>query len=168
MKKLVGPVAVQVYALGLYVDPRNMAAKLASFKGQKTASKDLFATLESGAFDKLLVLKMARTVGASTLVKALSDAIKPRLGPGDAAALAAFQDTLLSGLQGGSAEKATQFGFGMRLSSLTVTINGKKAGSPINSLNLNRALLNTFVGEKAVSAGAKASIGEGVLRLLNE
>lgn len=168
VKKIVGPVAVQVYAVGLYLDPRGVKAKLASFKGQNKASKELYSSLEKEAFDKLLVLKMVRTVGASKLVDALSEAIKPRLGAGDMAALNKFQDTLLSGLKSGSADKGTQFGFGIRTSTLTVTINGKKAGSAIESLNLNRALLNTFVGEKAVSAGAKASIGEGLLSILAE
>jgi hypothetical protein len=38
VKKLLGPVGVNVYAVGLYVDPRAAAAKLAAFKSEKAAN----------------------------------------------------------------------------------------------------------------------------------
>jgi hypothetical protein len=58
-----------------------------------------------------------------------------------------------------------QFGFGVRLSTLTVTINGKKQGE-INSASLAKALIKTYVDENAVSKDAKTRIGEGLLSII--
>lgn len=62
VKKLVGPVGVKVYAVGLYVEPKGALARLAAFKGQSKGSKKLFDSVEGESFDKILLLKMARKV----------------------------------------------------------------------------------------------------------
>ncbi len=167
VKKLVGPVGVKVYAVGLYVDQAAAAKKLSKFKGHKTGSKQLFQAVEAEGFDKIVLLKMARKVGAATLVNALAESVKPRLGKGSDAALAQFQEILLAGLKGGEAETGKQFGFGVHGGSkLIVTINGKKQGE-IASGPLSKALLKTYLDDSAVSKDLKESLAQGVLTWVN-
>lgn len=167
VKKLVGPLAVKVYGVGLYVDKGVAVRKLSKFKGHKAGSKALFDALETGNFDKIVLLKMARKVGAATLVNALAESVKPRLGKGSEAALLQFQDVLLAGLKGGEAETGKQFGFGIQGGSkLIVTINGKKQGE-IASGPLAQALLKTYLDNNAVSKDMKESVAQGLLTWIN-
>lgn len=167
VKKLVGPLAVKVYGVGLYVDEKTMTKKLSKFKGHKTGSKALFDALESETFDKIVLLKMARKVGAATLVNALAESVKPRLGKGSDAALNQFQDVLLAGLKGGEAETGKQFGFGIQGGNkLIVTINGKKQGE-IASGPLAQAMLKTYLDDNAVSKDMKDSVAQGILTWIN-
>jgi hypothetical protein len=106
-------------------------------------------------------------VGAATLVNALAESVKPRLGKGSEAALTQFQDVLLAGLKGGEAETGKQFGFGVHGGSkLVVTINGKKQGE-IASAPLSKALLRTYLDDNAVSKDLKESIATGILTFVN-
>lgn len=168
VKKLVGPLAVKVYGVGLYVDEKAVGKRLSKFKGHKTGSKQLFDALESDTtFDKLVLLKMARKVGAATLVNALAESVKPRLGKGNDAALTQFQDVLLAGLKGGEAETGKQFGFGIQGGNkLIVTINGKMQGE-IASGPLAQAMLKTYLDDNAVSKDMKDSVAQGILTWIN-
>lgn len=106
-------------------------------------------------------------VGASKLVSALAESVKPRLAKGSEAALAEFQDVLLAGLKGGEAETGKQFGFGIQGGGkLVVSINGKKSGE-IASAPLSKALLKTYLDDNAVSKDLKDSIATGVLSFVN-
>ena len=69
VKKLVGPVAVKVYACGFYCDKKAAAKRLAKFKGEKGGSKKLFDAVEAEAFDKIILLKMARKVYCGALTR---------------------------------------------------------------------------------------------------
>jgi hypothetical protein len=168
VKKLVGPLAVKVYGVGLYVDEKAVGKRLSKFKGHKTGSKALFDALEADTtFDKIVLLKMARKVGAATLVNALAESVKPRLGKGSDAALLQFQDVLLAGLKGGEAETGKQFGFGIQGGNkLIVTINGKKQGE-IASGPLAQAMLKTYLDDNAVSKDMKDSVAQGILTWIN-
>lgn len=107
-------------------------------------------------------------MGASKLVSALAESVKPRLAKGSEAALAEFQDVLLAGLKGGDAEAGKQFGFGIGQGGgkLVVSINGKKQGE-IASAPLSKALLKTYLDDDAVSKDLKESIATGVLSFVN-
>ncbi len=106
-------------------------------------------------------------MGAATLVNALAESVKPRLGKGAEAALTQFQDVLLAGLKGGEAETGKQFGFGIHGGSkLIVTINGKKQGE-IASSPLSKALLKTYLDDDAVSKDLKESVATGILSFVN-
>ena len=106
-------------------------------------------------------------VGATTLVNALAESLKPRLAKGGEGALSQFQDVLLAGLKGGAADSGKQFGFGVQGNKLTVTINGKKQGE-IQSAPLSKALLKTYLDEDAVSKDLQNSIATGILKLVNK
>lgn len=106
-------------------------------------------------------------MGADKLVNALAESVKPRLSKGSEAALAQFQEVLLAGLKGGEAETGKQFGFGIHGGNkLVVTINGKKQGE-IASAPLARAMLRTYLDDKAVSQDLKESVATGVLSFVN-
>lgn len=106
-------------------------------------------------------------MGASKLVSALAESVKPRLSKGSEAALTEFQDVLLAGLKGGEAEAGKQFGFGIHGGGkLVVTINGKKEGE-IASAPLSNALLKTYLDDNAVSKDLKESIATGILSFVN-
>jgi len=105
-----GPVSAKVYAAGLYVDKPSASALLKALaQGSKSVddlakSTQFEDTLSKGSFRKSVVLKMARTVGCDTMVSALADALKPRIGGGSSGALAKFESILLDGLKDGGAK----------------------------------------------------------------
>ena len=73
------------------------------------SSSDFYRDVKSKAFEKTLVLKMARKVGAKKMVDALAESVKPRLGLGGMEALEKFQTILLEAVsKEGDANKGMQ------------------------------------------------------------
>ncbi|KAG5188908.1 chalcone isomerase [Tribonema minus] len=170
--KKIGPAAFKVYAVGMYVDSakaRSELSKHSSTESRALSKSDaFFKDARSASFEKTLVLKMARKVGAEKMVNALAESVKPRLAPGGDAALEEFQTVLLDAVtKEGAANKGMQFGFVCKPGSLCVSIDGKTAGT-INSEQLRSAMLDVYLGKDAVSPGAKTSFAEGMSSMFKQ
>ncbi|CAM9852236.1 unnamed protein product [Discosporangium mesarthrocarpum] len=131
--KKIGPAAVKVYAVGIYVDPNGAKAALSKHKGaggDTLAKKDGFFTeARKAGFEKALVLKMARKVGTEKMVNALAESVEPRMS-GSKDALEKFQSMLLEAVgKEGAAQKGMQFGFVCKPGSLCVSVNGQATGT---------------------------------------
>jgi hypothetical protein len=179
--KKIGPAAVNVYAVGMYVDVKTMKSRC----GGKVVDKDFVKVVKTEVFDKTLVLKMARNVGKDKMVSALGDSVKPRMTNdhgeiftaldwsmrmveshnfhNHTGALVSFQELLQKGMDanGGEASSGMQFGFAVKGESLCVTVNGNDAGT-VKSSALCAAMVDTYLDENAVSQDAKKSILSGM------
>lgn len=168
--KKIGPAGVKVYAVGLYVDEKGAMKELDAHKGENADSlaknEAFFSKAAKAKFEKTMVLKMAREVGTEKMVSALAESVKPRMS-GSTKPLATFQDMLLKAVgKEGAAKKGMQFGFVCKPGALCVSVNGKDAGT-VKSDNLSRAMVDVYLGKKAVSPGAKKEFAAGVAALLN-
>ncbi|CAB1108746.1 FAPa [Ectocarpus sp. CCAP 1310/34] len=167
--KKIGPAGVKVYAVGLYVDEKAAAKELEVHKGEDGESlgknDGFFSRVAKSKFEKTMVLKMAREVGTEKMVSALTESVKPRIS-GSKKPLETFQDILLKAVgKEGAAKKGMQFGFVCKPGALCVSVNGKDAGT-IKSGPLSSAMVDVYLGKKAVSPGAKKAFATGVATLL--
>mmetsp|Transcript_8022 Transcript_8022/g.13341 ORF Transcript_8022/g.13341 Transcript_8022/m.13341 type:complete len:220 (+) Transcript_8022:36-695(+) len=156
--KSIGPIKAKVYSVGLYLDRAVAAAKLAKFEDvdEKSLShnRDFEKTLIDGDFEKSIVLRMARDVGADKMVSALADSVKPRL-KSDMGALKQFQTILSEALADGGAKNNMIFRFDApSTDKLNVHVGGKMQGS-IQSPPLVNALYSVYLDEDAVSPTLK-------------
>ncbi|CAN0277474.1 unnamed protein product, partial [Ectocarpus sp. 8 AP-2014] len=93
------------------------------------------------------------------------ESVKPRIS-GSKKPLDSFQDILLKAVgKEGAAKKGMQFGFVCKPGALCVSVNGKDAGT-IKSGPLSSAMVDVYLGKKAVSPGAKKAFATGVAALL--
>ncbi|CAN0038092.1 unnamed protein product [Ascophyllum nodosum] len=167
--KKFGPMAVNVYAVGLYVDEKEAESELATHKGEDAdflgKNEGFFSRVVKSKFQKTLVLKMAREVGSEKMVSALAESVKPRMS-GSKETLDTFQDILLEAMSTeGAAKKGMEFGFVCKPGELCVSINGKSAGT-INSGPLSSAMVNVYLDKNAVSPAARKDFASGVASLL--
>ncbi|CAM9534811.1 unnamed protein product [Chrysoparadoxa australica] len=161
--KKIGPVKAKVYALGIYVDEKAAVKDLDRYKDEDDLTKNdgFYRDAKTSAFEKTLVLKMARTVGTEKMVSALSESVKPRMS-GGLSALSDFEAMLLAAVsKEGAAKKGLQFGFVCKDDSLCISINGKDTGT-IKSAPLRTALLDVYLGKGEVSPGAKKDFAAGI------
>lgn len=165
--KKIGPVKVNVYAVGIYADAGKATSELSKYSSAADLSKNagFYQDSITSPFEKTLVLKMARKVGTETMVEALTDAVKPRMGGAGQQQLADFQSMLLSAVsKQGAAVKGMQFGFVCKPGNVCVSIDGKEAGS-IASDQLRNSLLDVYLGSDSVSPPAKQSFAAGIAAL---
>jgi len=112
---------------------------------------------------KSILLRMAREVGADTMISALSDSIKPRIGA-DLDALKKFEAILSESLAGGKVKNDMTFRFDSSANgALDVLINGATKGS-INSKPLIKALFGTYLDKNTVAPTLKENVGANVLK----
>lgn len=152
-KAIIGPVAVNVYAIGLYVDAD--AAKSASVSDVASAA----TALKSGSYTKALKIIMARTVGAEKIGDALAEAVEPKV-KGTDAPMAAFKSFFagLAALNTGDEITFTQVG-----SKLNVKVpSGSK---DFSSSALCGAMFDIYLGDAPVSPNGKTSMAQGLLKL---
>ncbi len=165
--KQIGPIAAKVYSTGIYVDKATVLSKckhLTSKTAKELASSKGFedAFIESSS-SKSIVLRMARTVGAETMVNAVAESVRPRMKGKDLPALDKFQSVLLGGLKDGGAKNNMVFRFeNSGNSKLTVIIDGKQRGS-ISSPTLCKAFTSVYMGAGAVSPSLKENCAKTVL-----
>lgn len=144
--KQIGPIQARVYSAGVYVDKGDVVARLRS-------STD--AVIVESKSAKAILLRMARTVGAETMVGAIGESIRPRMNGKDLAALGRFQSLLLDGLKHGAKDNTLfRFDIAPGNSKLTAIINGVNHGS-VSSPTLCRAFASVYLGPGTVSPSLK-------------
>mmetsp|Transcript_33337 Transcript_33337/g.84208 ORF Transcript_33337/g.84208 Transcript_33337/m.84208 type:complete len:244 (+) Transcript_33337:78-809(+) len=155
-KKIVGPVAVNVYAIGMYVDQGPASAAGKGVSGEAAAAK----ALSDGSFTKSLRLVMARSVNAEKIGDALAEQIEPRV-KGTGAPVDEFKGFFkgLEKLENQQVVIFTQTG-----STLAVSAPGNRS-SQFNSAPLCKALFDIYLGDKPVSDNAKNAMVSGFLKL---
>lgn len=75
--KQIGPIAAKVYSAGVYLDKNSICVKC---KGLK----EFDDVLEDSSSSKTIVLRMARSVAAETMVTAIGESVRPRMKGKDA------------------------------------------------------------------------------------
>jgi hypothetical protein len=155
-KAILGPVAVNVYAIGLYVDAA--AAKMAGV----TVIDDETAAyaLSKGTFTKSLRLVMARSVGGEKIGDALAEQIIPRV-KGTDAPVDGFKSFFKSieMLENKNEVIFTQTGS-------TLTVKSPVATKDFVSADLCSAMFDIYLGDKPVSENAKKSMVAGFRGML--
>uniref|UniRef100_A0A6U4UE85 Chalcone isomerase domain-containing protein n=1 Tax=Hemiselmis andersenii TaxID=464988 RepID=A0A6U4UE85_HEMAN len=152
--KKIAFVPIQVYAVGLYVDPKSLG-ELKAWKARSHSdlSKDsaLFrALLKDNKLTKTLRLVMVRTVTGEQMGSAISEAVESRLPHNqDGECKQAF-----AGLKGMFSAPSLKTGTEILFrwspgGKLGVTMDGKDAGL-LSSEALAASLFDVFLGEKAV------------------
>jgi len=152
-KAIVGPVAVNVYAIGLYVDAA--AAKSASVSDSASAAK----TLKEASYTKALKIIMARGVASQKIGDALAEALEPKV-KGTDAPIADFKAFFggLDKLDAGNEIVFTQVGS-------TLKVQVPKATKDFSSPALCKAMFDIYLGDTPVSPKGKDSMAEGLLKL---
>lgn len=153
--------AVKVYAVGLYIDAGRAASSLKPFVGlpAEKLPANFFKTLQTGKFDRTLLLQFHRAVAADTVAGALRDSLAGRLS---AAALDKFRSTLLATLGDASVLKGAKIFFSCRGDSLTIS-TGTLSGNAqsIRDKTLCPAFIDVYLGPKPISPAAKAGVAAG-------
>ncbi|KAJ1624846.1 chalcone isomerase [Pavlovales sp. CCMP2436] len=158
---------LKIYSAGVYVNPTLTKFKLGKYKGTPVdaVKQDFYQDLVKADVAKTIVLKMAMGISREKLASALSDSVKPRM-VGDLAAVPKFAEAILAGFAaGGKASSGTELAFGLKGSSMCVSVNGKPCGA-IKSPALVSALLRCYLDDKAVSPALKKACAHGVLGML--
>ena len=166
--KQIGPIAAKVYSAAMYVDKGDVASRFrASSRGSVEDAVVLAGPepyLSRGSVEdavveaksaKAILLKMARTVGADTMVNAIGESVRPRMKGKDLAALSRFQSLLLGGLKHGAKDKTLfRFDIAPGNSKLSCSIDGVSHGS-VSSPTLCRAFASVYMGPGSVSPTLK-------------
>eukprot|EP00752_Nemacystus_decipiens_P006542 g5893.t1 len=168
--KKIGPAGVKVYAVGLYVEEKGAIKELERHKGEDGDSlgknEGFFSRVSKSKFEKTMVLKMAREVGTEKMVSALAESVRPRVS-GSSKPVDNFQEILLKAVgKEGAAKKGMQLGFVCKPGALCVSVNGKDAGT-VKSGPLSSAMVDIYLGKKAVSPGARKAFATGIADLLD-
>ena len=153
--------AVKVYAVGLYIDAGRAASSLKPFVGlpAEKLPSNFFKVLQTGKFDRTLLLQFHRAVAAETVAGALRDSLAGRLS---AAVLDKFRSTLLATLGDASVLKGAKIFFSCRGDSLTIS-TGTLSGNAqsIRDKTLCPAFIDVYLGSKPISPAAKAGVAAG-------
>jgi hypothetical protein len=165
--KQIGPIAAKVYSAAMYVDKGDVASRFrASSRGSvesRARTRRRGASSRGSVEDavveaksaKAILLKMARTVGADTMVNAIGESVRPRMKGKDLAALSRFQSLLLGGLKHGAKDKTLfRFDIAPGNSKLSCSIDGVSHGS-VSSPTLCRAFASVYMGPGSVSPTLK-------------
>lgn len=157
--KQLGPVAVNVYSVGLYSEAAKLGGgSLKPWRG-KTAKElgkapDFYSALAAAPQTKVLLLKFARGVGAAKVADALSAV------PGvDKATLDEFQALLLGllGANGAAKGDTLSLAWGGGKAEVVVSMRGAATGK-VASKQLPAALFGMFLDKASVSPPLKTSI----------
>lgn len=162
---------INVYAVGLYVDPkgaRSVLGKYASTTSGSTATDQalLDEVINSSAFEKTLRIVISfGGVKQSNFWSALEERLAPPLKQaGDTQALQQFEK-MFDNVEW---KKGLPLSFTCgRDQSLTTSIDNKEVGT-IKSPNLCKALFDTYLGSNPVSPSAKESISQGLARMVTQ
>lgn len=165
---------VQVYALGLYLDPDAAAVSLAGWKGQTakglSKSEAFYTDLVAGDFGKSLRLVLTREVSGKDMAAALEDALEPRLERaivrlgkrGRLEDLVRFREFF--GLDRLSRDAEVVFSV-LPGGRLVAAIDGRIRGE-VDSPALCWALFDVYFGRKPVSKKARRTAVSGVPEML--
>lgn len=168
-KRIAGVKNLDIYALGLFVDPSAVRGALqGKFRGADPAS----LAKDQKLFDELVshegIEKTLRIVITSGMVKQrpFLEALEERLEPplkqaGELEALQRFKRQF----DGAPFRRGLQITFCASGTKLTTTIDGKQVGT-IASRQLTRALLDIYLGTDPASKGAKDSFGRGLASMV--
>ncbi|CEM34595.1 unnamed protein product [Vitrella brassicaformis CCMP3155] len=165
-RKNLGIAKVNVYSVGLYVEPKEAAKALSSFKGESEESlmndDRFYDTLLGKEVPKLVLLKFARTVGAHKVADALSavKGVEPEV-------VSEFCSLLEKGM-GASIKKAETIAMGWTEDQrLDVLIRGQPAGTVVDA-KLPKAFFELYLGKTPVSMEAKHAFVKRVASLFSK
>lgn len=168
-KSILGLKNINVYAVGLYVDPDAARSNLKSYRGQPA---DKLIADKSFMNDFMAADGIEKTIRIKINYGGISrgafwDALKERLEPpmaaaGEAATVAAFG----SQFDDVKFRKGLDIAFSCKGKSTTTWVDGKKVNT-INSKSLNKALMGIYMGDSPVSEGAKANFKKGLAEILS-
>lgn len=172
-EKVFAIIGVKVYAAGLYMN-QSILIKLSSWKGRSAAEiqedPSLFNSIFQDPLEKSLQIVLVRDVDGKTFWNALDEAISPRIKAPttvDEAALSTFR----SFFQGRPLKKGT-FIFLTWLDPSKMLVCVSSDGLPssvdatVESMNVNLALFDVFLGDAPVSPSLKASVAKGLATIL--
>eukprot|EP01084_Bolivina_argentea_P054573 100083_1 len=170
--KKIGPIALHLYDVGLYVDAKAATGCLSRWKREPSEnlsnSEEFYEDARQGVFEKVVILKMAREVSAKRIGDGLANSVIPRMPKGEKSAAQSknFQQILISatGGQSGTINKGTQLGFVCKPNEMHISINGKAAGT-VNGKEVPQAMVDTYLDEDTVSPTAKKDFASGIARL---
>eukprot|EP00798_Chlamydomonas_sp_ICE-L_P015760 gene15761-21883_t len=170
-KKALGCVMCPIYAVGVYVDPAAAKKALGSKFSKETTAQDLAhnqalfdEVVNNASFEKSL--RLVISFGALKRDQFV-DALEERLLP----ALKTYSepDSTLESFEkmfdDVSFQKGLEIVFAQDGSNLTTTIGGKKKGV-INSPALCRSLFGVYLGPDAVAPKAKSTFGQNLATAL--
>ena len=176
-------VGVKVYAVALYVQPKEAARELGVrsrggffAEAGRAREEDMCQALVDGAFAKALVLQLVRRVSGEQFATALDEKLSPRLGtPAGQEDLARFR----AAFAGRPLEAGTTVTLLFdKADGLEVAVappgadwaKGPAAAAPAPAVfpspNLGRALLEVFLGASSSVPKAKQDWAQGGFRLL--
>ncbi len=155
----------KVYAFGLYVDPQAMREHLTRFAGRTAdalrSDPSFYDALASLPGERLCVMHFVRKVGADAMREALDaslDATVARDDPARAAFGALWTEEIAKG-----EEVAIDIGVD---GVVTVYRDGRKVGA-VESADIGRALMLSWVGPEAVSTDIKQGVAERIPAILS-
>ncbi|KAK4255995.1 hypothetical protein QN277_008918 [Acacia crassicarpa] len=172
-EKVFAIIGVKVYAAGLYLN-QSITSQLNAWQGQPVdviqGNSSLFKTIYQSPSEKSLQIILVRDVDGKTFWDALDEAISPRIKaptPEDDAALSTFRSVF----QNRSLKKGTViFLTWLDPSKLLVFVSFQGLPSAedatIESVNVASALFDVFFGDSPVSPTLKASVADGVSKVL--
>uniref|UniRef100_A0A0G4GWT2 Chalcone isomerase domain-containing protein n=1 Tax=Chromera velia CCMP2878 TaxID=1169474 RepID=A0A0G4GWT2_9ALVE len=159
-KALLGPIAVNVYSVGLYVEPSKARQTLSGFKTIEEAElakkEDFYKALMKEDLPKAMHLKFARSVGASKIVEALTS-----LNGVPEESLSKFSKLLLDSIGSSIGYKETVTLSSSKPDTLDVIVRGKHAGS-VRDSKLPKAFFDLYLGKNPVSSEAKKAFASRV------
>lgn len=139
------------YAIGLYVDPKDLRAALSSFKGTgPVEGQAVFNALQEAALTKRIRLIPTNDTSGSHLRNGLVTAIASRMSDYKAEALQAFADFFPTQLMKGTPIDFTSDKEGK----LIVCVDGTEVGR-VHSAELSRAFFDIYFGENTKTPEAK-------------
>lgn len=172
-EKVFAIIGVKVYAAGLYLN-QSITSELNAWKGQSKdviqANSSLFKTIFQSSLEKSLQIILVRDIDGKTFWDALSDAISPRIAEPttvDETALSTFRSVFLD-----RPLKKGTFIFLTWLNPSRLLVSVSSHGFPstvdatIESANVTSALFDVFLGDSPVSPSLKASVAEGLSKVL--
>ena len=154
-KAIIGPVAVNVYAVGLYVDAD--AAKGDAPAILRSGAQAAARALQQGEYTKALKIIMARSVASDNIGNALAEALEPKVKGPELAEFKAF----FAGLD--KLNKGDQIVFSQVGSALTVQV--PTGTTEFASPALSRAMFDIYLGDSPVSPNGKQAMAEGLIKL---
>ncbi|KAK4767868.1 hypothetical protein SAY87_003009 [Trapa incisa] len=172
-EKVFAIIGVKVYAAGLYANP-SLAAELKPWKG-KSASDiqgdgSLYSSIFQAPLEKSLQIILVRDIDGKIFWNALDEAITPRIkttSPIDESALSTFRGIF----QGRSLKKGTCiFLTWLDNSKMLVSVSSNdlpsEVDATIESTGVTFALFDVFLGDSPVSPSLKASVVNGLLKII--
>ena len=154
-KAIIGPVAVNVYAVGLYVDAD--AAKGDAPAILRSGAQAAARALQQGEYTKALKIIMARSVASDNIGNALAEALEPKVKGPELAEFKAF----FAGLD--KLNKGDQIVFSQVGSALKVQV--PTGTTEFASPALSRAMFDIYLGDSPVSPNGKQAMAEGLIKL---